>query len=130
MSSPFALTNAPPLFPGFTAESRFQIQQGPNINLFKSNDEQRMIAAWLFAKFMLEPERTAEFSIPSGYAPIRYSAYETTRWTNYVAGIKENPTTTSEAIAKLVKEAIENHDIYKDKKYVNYKEEIDEFIEE
>ena len=102
--------------PGFTEASRFQIQQGPNINLFKSNDEQRMIAAWLFAKFMLQPEKTAEFSIPSGYAPIRYSAYETTLWTNYVAGIKENPATIDEAVAKLVKEAIEifleNEDIF------------------
>jgi len=102
--------------PGFTDEARFQIQQGPNINLFKSNDEQRMIAAWLFAKFMLEPERTAEFSIPSGYAPIRYSAYETTRWNNYVEGIKDDPATLAEAIAKLVKEAIEifleNEDIF------------------
>ena len=102
--------------PGFTEEARFQIQQGPNINLFKSNDEQRMIAAWLFAKFMLEPERTAEFSIPSGYAPIRYSAYETTRWNNYVAGIEDDPATLDEAIAKLVKEAIElfleNKDIF------------------
>jgi multiple sugar transport system substrate-binding protein len=75
-----------------------------------------MIAAWLFAKFMLQPEKTAEFSIPSGYAPIRYSAYETELWTNYVAGIKENPTTIDEAVAKLVKEAIEifleNEDIF------------------
>jgi multiple sugar transport system substrate-binding protein len=102
--------------PGFEEESSFQIQQGPNINLFKSNDEQRMIAAWLFAKFMLSAEKTAEFSIPSGYAPIRYSAYETETWLNYVGAIKENPTTLDEAVAKLVKEAIEifleNEDIF------------------
>lgn len=96
--------------------SRFQIQQGPNINLFKSADEQQMIAAWLFAKFMISPEKSAEFCIPSGYAPIRYSAYETTAWTNYVASIVANPTTMKQAQDKLVKEAIEiflnNGDIF------------------
>jgi multiple sugar transport system substrate-binding protein len=93
--------------PAKDAEHRFQIQQGPNINLFNSKDEQKMIAAWLFAKFMLSPERSAEFCIPSGYAPIRYSAYETEAWTNYVASIVENPTTMQQAQDKLVKEAIE-----------------------
>jgi len=93
-----------------------QIQQGPNINLFKSNDEQRMIAAWLFAKYMVSPQKTAEFSIPSGYAPIRYSSYELPIWTNYVSSIVANPTTLLEAQNKLVKEAIdiflENGDIF------------------
>jgi multiple sugar transport system substrate-binding protein len=93
-----------------------QIQQGPNINLFKSNNEQRMIAAWLFAKYMVSPQKTAEFSIPSGYAPIRYSSYELPIWKNYVSSIVANPTTLLEAQNKLVKEAIdiflENGDIF------------------
>ncbi|VEU83046.1 extracellular solute-binding protein [Acholeplasma hippikon] len=84
-----------------------QVQQGPNINLFNSGDEQRMIAAWLFAKFMISAENTAQFAIPSGYAPIRYSAYETQIWKDYVDGIKDNPTTLAEAQNKLVKEAID-----------------------
>ncbi|MGA0097233.1 MAG: extracellular solute-binding protein [Bacilli bacterium] len=87
--------------------TRAQIQQGPNINLLKKADEQRMIAAWLFTKYMTTAENSAQFAIPSGYAPIRYSSYETERWNNYVAGIVENPTTMSQAVAKLVKEAIE-----------------------
>jgi multiple sugar transport system substrate-binding protein len=73
----------------------------------KKADEQRMIAAWLFAKYMTSAENSAQFAIPSGYAPIRYSSYETTLWTNYVNQIVENPTTMSQAVAKLVKEAIE-----------------------
>lgn len=84
-----------------------QIQQGPNINLLKKSSEQRMIAAWLFAKYMTSAENSAQFAIPSGYAPIRYSSYETTLWNNYVNGISANPTTMSQAVAKLVKEAIE-----------------------
>ena len=93
--------------PAKDAEHRFQIQQGPNVSLFNSKDEQKMIASWLFVKFMLQPEKTAQFCIPSGYAPIRYSAYETDAWLNYVASINPNPTTLLQAQDKLVKEAIE-----------------------
>lgn len=93
--------------PSFTAEKKAQIQQGPNINLFKKSNEQQMIAAWLFAKYMTSAEKSAEFCIPSGYAPIRYSAYETDAWDNYVASIETNPTTMVKAQDKLVKEAIE-----------------------
>lgn len=93
--------------PTFEGKARKQIQQGPNINLFRKSNEQEMIAAWLFAKFMLEAERTAEFALASGYAPIRHSAYETDTWKNYVAGIKENPANVKEATAKVIKEAIE-----------------------
>ena len=93
--------------PSKTNEVKAQIQQGPNINLFKKSSEQRMIASWLFAKYMTDTQRTAEFSIPSGYAPIRFSAYESTLWENYENSIVANPTTMVQAQDKLVKEAIE-----------------------
>jgi multiple sugar transport system substrate-binding protein len=85
-----------------------QIQQGPNITLLrKVNNEHRMIAAWLFAKYMTSAEKSAQFSIPSGYAPIRFSSYETVRWNTYVSSIVDNPTNIEQAQEKLVKEAIE-----------------------
>ncbi len=97
-------------------DNRKQIQQGPNISLFRNTNQQKMIAAWLFAKFMLEPERTAAFGIQSGYAPVRHSAYETTVWNNYVSSIKAVPANHTEAVAKLIKESIElfrdNEDIF------------------
>lgn len=102
--------------PAKDSSNQKQIQQGPNINLFDNGDEQRMIAAWLFAKFMVSPEKTAAFSIPSGYAPTRYSAYETDAWKTYAASIVDNPSNKAEASDKLVYEAIEifsnNEDIF------------------
>lgn len=93
--------------PSFTTDLKAQIQQGPNINLFKKASEQEMIASWLFAKYMTSAEKSAQFCIPSGYAPIRYSAYETPAWTTYLTTIQETPTTLLQAQDKLVKEAIE-----------------------
>lgn len=102
--------------PAHDANNRQQIQQGPNINLFNSGDEQRMIAAWLFAKYMVSPEKSAEFSIPSGYAPTTYSAYQTDAWLAYLAGIVDTPTNKVQAQDKLVSQAIEiflnNDDIF------------------
>lgn len=91
------------------ANHRKQIQQGPNINLFhQPGKEQQMIAAWLFVKFMLQAEKTAEFALASGYAPVRHSAYETDVWKDYVANIKTTePMTQAQATAKLIKEAID-----------------------
>jgi len=93
--------------PSYTDTKKAQIQQGPNINLFKKASEQEMIASWLFAKYMTSAEKSAQFCIPSGYAPIRYSAYETQTWTNYENSINPTPANTTEAQNKLVKEAIE-----------------------
>ena len=94
--------------PSKTIDLPAQIQQGPNITLLrKVNNEQRMLAAWLFARFMTNADNSAQFSIPSGYAPIRYESYETTRWNTYVSGIVANPSTLVQAQEKLVKEAIE-----------------------
>lgn len=93
--------------PAKDANHRRQIQQGPNINLFQHGDEQRAIAAWLFAKFITQPEKSAEYAIPSGYAPTSLSAYETELWTNHVnQNVVDNPTTLVQATDKLVVEAI------------------------
>lgn len=95
---------------------RKQIQQGPNINLFKKDNEQEMIASWLFAKFMLEPEKTAQFALQSGYAPVRHSAYETDEWKDYLDEVVENPKNAKEAGAKVIRDAIlmfrDNEDIF------------------
>lgn len=87
--------------------NKAQIQQGPNINLYQKANKQEMIASWLFTKFILEAERTAEFALQSGYAPIRYTAYETEEWLTYIDGIVENPTTVAQAEAKAIADSIE-----------------------
>lgn len=105
--------------PSYDGTTRRQIQQGPNINLYRNDNEQQMIAAWLFAKYITSAEKSLEFCLPSGYAPIRYSAYETTAWENF--GVHTGtPTTTAQAMIwaqdDLVRDAIEiflnNDDIF------------------
>jgi len=94
--------------PHFQGKEARQIQQGPNLNLFKKNNVQEMIASWLFVKFMLLPENTALFAINSGYIPVRDSAFETTTYTDWASAITTSkPTTAAQAKDKLIKEAFE-----------------------
>ena len=96
--------------PSHDGTTRRQIQQGPNINLFKSGSEQQMIAAWLFVKYITTAEKSLEFALPSGYAPIRYSAYDSTVWDEFGVHTGE-PSTTAQAKVwaqdELVRDAIQ-----------------------
>ncbi|MCB8814781.1 ABC transporter substrate-binding protein [Desulfosporosinus shakirovi] len=58
---------------------------GGNFYLFKGIDEKKQKAAWKFIKFMTEPERTAQWSIDTGYVAARKSAYETEKMKNYIS---------------------------------------------
>ncbi|MDE7406149.1 MAG: extracellular solute-binding protein [Clostridiales bacterium] len=53
------------------------ISQGPSICIFKDNDPQKVLASWLFSKFLTTSiDFQAEFSFDSGYAPVIKTATE------------------------------------------------------
>jgi multiple sugar transport system substrate-binding protein len=55
------------------------VQQGPNIGIFKTGTtaDQRLYA-WLFIKYLISTDVTAEFAMETGYLPARISAYSST----------------------------------------------------
>lgn len=53
------------------------ISQGPDLCIFQNEDPQKVVASWLFVKFLTtNAEFQAEFSMTSGYMPIIRSAVE------------------------------------------------------
>lgn len=58
---------------------------GGNFYIFKDISPEKQQAAWEFVKFMIEPERAAQWSIDTGYVAVRKSAYETERMKKYAA---------------------------------------------
>ena len=56
---------------------------GGNIFFFKGVPEAETEAAWTFAKWLLSPQRSAEFSIRTGYVAVRAAAYDTTAMKAY-----------------------------------------------
>jgi multiple sugar transport system substrate-binding protein len=94
--------------PCFTVGIPSQIQQGPNLSFFRRPETatgyREMVASWLFAKHMLEPENTAKFAIESGYIPCRSSAFTSSTYLSWLSTVNENPINASEAVYKLVRD--------------------------
>jgi len=84
---PYELGFAP--IPYYSEDAKYVIQQGTNIGMLNWNTDEEKLAAWLFIKFLMEPENTAQFAMDTGgYLPVRKSAYETDDYKEYL----ENPT--------------------------------------
>ncbi len=57
---------------------------GDDFHIFKAAPAEQKQAAWTFVKWMLSPERTAEFSQKTGYIAVRKAAYNTPEMTQYL----------------------------------------------
>lgn len=77
-------------------DHKYVIQQGTNVCIMSQASDLEKLAAWLFIKYMLQPEKTAAFAIATGYMPVRSSAYEDQDYLDFL----ESP-----AIAALVHKA-------------------------
>jgi len=66
---PFEVGIAP--IPQADANNKKAISQGPSLCIFNHNDDQKVLASWLFMKyFTTTAEFQAQFSIDSGYIPV------------------------------------------------------------
>ncbi|MBM3573692.1 MAG: ABC transporter substrate-binding protein, partial [Alphaproteobacteria bacterium] len=58
---------------------------GGNIFIFKGAPQAEKEAAWAFAKWLVSPERAAEFSARTGYVAVRKAAYDVPEMKAYAA---------------------------------------------
>ncbi len=61
------------------------IMQGPSICFFKKGTKAEKDAAWKFYKFMIRTMNTAQFSVTSGYSPVRNSAFTCDAMVDYLS---------------------------------------------
>jgi len=52
------------------------VQQGPNIAIMSFTSDEQRLAAWIFITYITNAENTAAWSMDTGYLPVRYSAYD------------------------------------------------------
>ncbi len=57
---------------------------GTNIAVFSKHSEDVKLAAMLYLKYITNTENTIYWAVNSGYLPVRYSAFETNEWKNYL----------------------------------------------
>lgn len=65
---------------------------GNDIVIFNQSEETEQKAAWEFMKYLTSPEVTSEWSMLSGYLPIRQSALDTEEYQKF---LEENPAYTA-----------------------------------
>lgn len=81
VSSNFPVRLAPVPYAGDTPK---YIQQGPSIAFFHNGDEYVHKGAWLFYKYLADPENNATLALENSYDPIRNSAFETKQYKDWI----------------------------------------------
>lgn len=61
------------------------IMQGPSICFFNNDNDYIHKGAWLFYKYMADPQRNCELALQNSYDPIRKSSYETEQYKTWVS---------------------------------------------
>ena len=81
---PFEVGIAP--IPQVDHENPKAISQGPSLCIFKKDNPQEVVAAWLFTKYLAtNVEFQAEFSMASGYVPVIKSVEDNPYYANFLS---------------------------------------------
>ena len=73
------------MVPQFDPEHPQMISQGPSVCVFNKEDPQEVLAAWLFAQFLLTDDIQIAYSGTEGYVPVTLKARNTARYQEYLA---------------------------------------------
>lgn len=71
--------------PGSTSDTYATVVGGGNLYIMDGAPQDQKEAAWKFIEFLSEVERTADFSVQTGYIAARVSAYETQIMIDHIA---------------------------------------------
>ena len=62
------------------------ISQGPSLVMFDTGSDEKAKMTWLFVKELLEPKFQCQFSMNSGYNPVRESSYDNEAYAEWLDG--------------------------------------------
>lgn len=65
------------------------ISQGPSVCIFNKDDPQEVLAAWLFAQFLLTDEIQTKYSHSEGYIPVTYRAQNNPEYKAYLETVSD-----------------------------------------
>ena len=78
------------MIPQFDPENPQMISQGPSVCVFNKRDPQEVMAAWLFAQFLLTDEVQIAYAETEGYVPVTAKAQGTAEYQDYLAHCGED----------------------------------------
>ena len=71
--------------PQLDTENPKMISQGPSVCVFNKEDPQEVMAAWLFAQFLLTNEVQIAYSQTEGYVPVTSKAQDSEEYKDYLS---------------------------------------------
>lgn len=71
--------------PQFDANEPYMISQGPSVCVFNKENEQEVLAAWLFAQFLLTNDVQIPYAETEGYVPVTQKARDTEEYKDYLS---------------------------------------------
>ena len=76
--------------PQFDTEKVQMISQGPSLCIFNKEDEQEVLASWLFAQYLLSNEVQVAYAKTEGYVPVTKKAQDSPEYQDYLARAGED----------------------------------------
>ncbi len=76
--------------PQVDTEHMQMISQGPSVCIFNKEDPQEVLAAWLFAQYLLTDEVQIAYAQTEGYVPVSTKAQNTREYQDYLNGSGED----------------------------------------
>lgn len=70
--------------PQYDPEHPKMISQGPSVCVFNKEDEQEVLASWMFAQYLLTNEVQIGYARTEGYVPVTTKAQESTAYREYL----------------------------------------------
>jgi len=71
--------------PQFDPANPKMISQGPSVCIFNKEDEQEVMAAWLFTQFLLTNRVQIDYSCTEGYVPVTLKAQQSDEYQDYLS---------------------------------------------
>ncbi len=94
--------------PQFDSEYPQMISQGPSMCIFNKEDDEEVLASWLFAQYMLTNDVQISYSQTEGYVPVTSKAQSSEVYQDYLAREGENNELYYDIKIKAAKLLIEN----------------------
>jgi multiple sugar transport system substrate-binding protein len=76
--------------PQIETESPQMISQGPSVCVFNKEDNQEVLASWLFAQYLLTNEVQIAYAQTEGYVPVTSKAQESAEYQDYLSRAGED----------------------------------------
>ncbi len=70
--------------PQYDSENIYMMSQGPSICVFNKDDDQEVLASWLFAQYLLTNEPQISYAETEGYVPVTIKARESAEYLEYL----------------------------------------------